>query len=271
MNRQQALSNLTFILIACWLVGCKSEQKDAQSTWLAQATSDEQQGAQVTIIIALSSIVPGGIVGHAGLAVDDAYWDYGPKRYKPLQPIKSIRSTAGPWWDDPDQQGAIDRSLNEVLADMPNKVHPLGSLVAVIQVRVTDEQAQAITDFWQDTYARMQNGEDIYRLTARQCASMVGWSLQIGLQDDAQASDRLPRDLHLMTPTRLYESLSESLIHTADPDRGQPADITLWQLDQHGLSPWRRPVISERLQLPVLPRIRLAFERIKYLPRDLFR
>ena len=229
---------------------------------------NHQPGQTVTVIIALSSIVPGGIIGHAGLAVEDQYWDFGPQRSTRLQPIKSIRSEAGPWWDDPDQQWTTDRCLSEVLADIPDKVHPLGSLVAVIQVQVTDEQAQAITDFWQDTYTRMENGQDTYRLSARQCASMVGWSLQVGLQNN-EGGDRLPRDLHLMSPTRLYETLSASLTHTAGPDQGKPADLSLWQLDQQGLSPWQRPSLCDRLALPELPRIRLAFERFKHLPSGL--
>lgn len=229
------------------------------------STSTNQPGQQVTVIIALSSIVPGGIIGHAGLAVQDDYWDFGPKRTEMLQPIKSIRSEAGPWWDDPDQQWAVDRSLDEVLADMPDKVHPRGSLVAIIQVQVTDKQAQAITDFWHDTYLRMHNGEDTYRLTARQCASMVGWSLRVGIEE-RQARERLPRDLRLMSPTRLYEQLSDELVHTAGPSKGQPADVTLWQLGSDGFTPWQRPELSERLDLPDLPRLRLAIERFKHLP-----
>jgi len=232
------------------------------------SASDRQSGQPVTVVIALSSIVPGGIIGHAGIAVGNDYWDFGPQRNELLQPLKSIRSEAGPWWDDPEQQWASDRSLNEVLADMPDKVHPAGSLVAVFELRVTDAQAEAITRFWHDTYLRMHNGEDTYRLTARQCASMVGWSLRVGLQE-AQARERLPRDLHLMTPTRLYETLNDSLVHTAGSRRGQPADVSLWQLGRDGLEPWQRPKLSARLALPDLPRLRLAIERVKHVPLGL--
>lgn len=271
MKPRHALSLAPLLALVGCLLCCKAEPiaPVSETAWHQGLATNDDAGQQVTVVIALSSIVPGGIIGHAGIAVEDQYWDFGPRRSDRLQPIKSIRSEAGPWWDDPDQQWTTDRCLSEVLADMPDKVHPLGSLVAVIQVQVTDEQAQAITDFWQDTYARMKNGQDTYRLTARQCASMVGWSLAVGLQDDTNSSDRLPRDLHLMSPTRLYETLSTSLTHTAGPDQGKPADVSLWQLDRDGLSPWQRPNLCDRLALPQLPRIRLAFERFKYLPSDL--
>lgn len=250
-------------------IGCQSTapSRDVAPFASHNKISIQSPGQRVTIIIALSSIVPGGIVGHAGIAVGDQYWDYGPKRRKILQPLKSIRSKAGPWWDDPDQQWITDRNLEEVLTDMPDKIHPLGSLVAVFEVQVTDVQAQAITRFWQNTYERMRNGKDIYRLTAKQCASMVAWSLHVGLQDEA--STHLPSDLRGTTPTRLYETLCDNLIHTAGPNHGQHAQPTLWQLDQNGLSLWRRPHGHDRCALTKRPRLRLAFERLKHWPADL--
>ena len=271
MTSHAARSLTALICLASCLLGCQSKPRTAHinQPWHDSITDQDASNKQVTVVIALSSIVPGGVIGHAGIAVDDAYWDYGPKRHKYLQPIQSVRSPAGPWWDDPDQQWANDRTLTQVLDDMPDKVHPLGSLVAVIQVQVTDTQAQAITTFWQDTYARMRADEDTYRLTARQCASMVGWSLDVALQGGHQSSGRLPRDLHLMSPTGLYQSLSESLAHTAGPSQGQPANITLWQLGADGFELWQRAERYDQLALPRLPRVRLAYERFKYLPADL--
>ncbi len=267
MTRSNTLSLVSLLALVSCILCCKAktEASAAPTPWHSATVDPNVPGQQVTIVIALSSIVPGGIVGHAGLAVEDAYWDFGPKRHPHLQPIKSIRSQAGPWWDDPEQQWAIDRSLGEVLADMPDKVHPMGSLIAIIQVQVTDAQADAITTFWHDTYARMQNEEDTYRLTVRQCASMVGWSLRVGLEEEL-ASERLPRDLRLMTPTKLYETLSDSLTHTAGPSKGESAEVSLWQLRVDGLEPWHRPLLAERLALPDLPRLRLAVERAKHLP-----
>ena len=264
-------TNLLTLLscLACTLMGCQSPCPPigAVTAQSCDAQHADSPGQRVTVIIALSSILPGGIVGHAGIAVQDQYWDYGPQRSKLIQPIKSIRSEAGPWWDDPEQAWSNDRSLHEVLADMPGKVHPKGSLIAVIQVRVTDQQAQAITHFWQDTYQRMREGEDTYRLTARQCSSMVAWSLRVGIEDGP--NDRLPRDLRRMTPTGLYESLSETLTNTAGPNQGQPAKVTLWQLDADGFKPWVSPDHFKHLQLSERPRFRLAIERLKHLPTDL--
>ncbi|MEM9110467.1 MAG: hypothetical protein AAGC72_10635 [Planctomycetota bacterium] len=257
--------------LGCFVLGCQTPSAplaDEEPIFKGE-TEDSEAGRQVTVVIALSSIVPGGVVGHAGIAVDDAYWDYGPTRTKLAQPIKSIRSEAGPWWDDPDQRWQADRTLHEVLCEMPDQVHPTGSLVAIVRASVTDEEAERIAAFWRDTYDRMRNGEDTYRLTARQCASMVGWSLQAGLENEVKVGDRLPRELHGMTPTKLYEKLREGLKHTAGPDQGQPADITLWQLQTNGLTAWHRPDTYEKLAMPELPRLRIAVERIKQLPQVL--
>ena len=145
MTRHATQTIAALGLLTYCLLGCKADASAAHPNvpWHEAITGTDAQCKQVTVVIALSSIVPGGIVGHAGLAVEDAYWDFGPKRHPHLQPIKSIRSQAGPWWDDTDQQWVTDRSLSEVLDDMPDKVHPVGSLVAIVQVQVTDEQADA--------------------------------------------------------------------------------------------------------------------------------
>lgn len=153
---------------------------------------------------------------------------------------------------------------------MPEKVRPIGSLIAIFQATVTYEEAHAISTFWQDTYKRMRQGEETYRLTARQCSSMVAWSLAVGLQGK-QAEDRLPRELHYVTPTRLYKKLHASLKHTAGPSMNEPAELTLWQLAPQGLTPWQRPALSEAIDLPEMPRLRLAIERIRHLPINLLR
>lgn len=235
----------------------------------ALPVSSNDSSETVTVVIALSSLIPGGIVGHSGLAVGEEYWDFGPSRVEKYQRLKSVRSPAGPWWDDPDQQWAVNRDLEAVLKDMPEQVHPLGSIIAIIQFEVTDEQADAIAGFWKDTYARMQEGEDTYALAGRQCANMVAWSLQAGMYDPYERTDRLPSDLKMMSPTKLYETLQDSLVHTAGPNAGKPAEVTLWQLDQDGFSPWYRGEIHKKLALPELPRIRLAYERFKFLPAAL--
>ncbi|MEO0474425.1 MAG: hypothetical protein AAF085_00450 [Planctomycetota bacterium] len=268
MTRYNPLALVLITALACTLVACKSEMiaSGPNEPWPQPLLHPVEEGQRVTVVIALSSLIPGGVVGHAGLAVGDEYWDFGPMRTDRLQRLRSIHSPAGPWWDDPDQQWVVNRDLEEVLEDMPEQVHPIGSLIAVVQVQVTDKQAEAIREFWHDTYARMQEGEDIYALAGRQCANMVAWSLQAGMHDPREMTDRLPSDLKMMSPTKLYETLQDSLVHTAGPNAGRPADVTLWQLDQDGFSPWHRGGIHGKLALPELPRIRLAYERFKFLP-----
>lgn len=271
MTKQLLLSAQFCIILLLSSAGCKSSADESKALITIETNERDglQEGEEVTVLIALSSVVPGGVVGHSGIAVGEAYWDFGPKRVERLQPLQSFRSTAGPWWDDPDQRWAGDRTLTQVLDDLPNHVHPVGSLVAVVRVRVTEEQAQAIAGFWHDVYARMQNGEDDYKLSGRQCANMVGWSLEVGLRDADPDANRLPRNLRMMSPTRLYETLRDSLTHTAGPNAGKPADLSLWQLKADGFEPWHRPPGWDRLSMPELPRIRLAYERLKHLPTDL--
>ena len=251
--------------------GCKTSGDDSKTPTSIEIKEHDglTEGEEVTVVIALSSVIPGGVVGHCGIAVGESYWDFGPKRVDRLQPMQSLRSTAGPWWDDPEQRWSDDRTLTEVIDDLPNHVHPVGSLVAVVRVRVKDQQADAITAFWEDVYARMRNGEDDYNLIGRQCANMVGWSLEVGMHNAAPDTNRLPRNLRMMSPTRLYETLRDSLRHTTGPNQGEPAEVALWQLGADGFEPWQRPEAWDRLAVPELPRIRLAYERLKYLPADL--
>ncbi|MFN3166484.1 MAG: hypothetical protein ACE37H_05415 [Phycisphaeraceae bacterium] len=249
-------------------IGCATTRpaQDTAARWPAHLAADDPSVREVTVVIALSSIVPGGVVGHCGVAVDQRYWDFGPQRVEAFQRLKSIRSDAGPWWDDPDQQWQTDHTLEQVLRAMPGELHPAGSLVAVFRFEVTEEQADAIARFWRDTYERMHQREDRYRLAGRQCASMAAWSLAHALGGLPDGDRPMPAELRWMTPTRLYELLRDGLRHSAGPLAGQPADLTLWQLGADGLEPWRRPLVWDGLGVPELPRLRLAFERLKLLP-----
>lgn len=258
------------ILLVLTNTGCATmptaDACDADAVWPGELTHDDPCVREVTVIIALSSIVPGGVVGHTGIAVDQQYWDFGPQRVDRFQRLKSIRSDAGPWWDDPDQHWQTNRTLAQVAQAIPDKLHPAGSLVAVFRVEVTVEQAEAIAGFWDDTYARMRVGKDEYRLVGRQCANMVGWSLAYALSDLPTGEQPLPDELRMMTPSRLYEKLRDKLRHTAGARAGEPADLTLWQLGHDGLTLWQRPAVWEGFGVPELPRLRLAFERVKHLP-----
>ena len=269
---QQGVGLTGLVLVLGFLcTSCTTAPQHQQAevvAWPADLADDDPERHEVTVVIALSSVVPGGVVGHSGIAVDGQYWDFGPQRVDKHQRFKAINSQAGPWWDDPDQRWQADRTLAEVLDDLPGKVRPTGSLIAVVRVDVTDAQAGSITAFWENTYTRMRGGADRYRLRGRQCANMVGWSLDEALHGGGSNND-LPRGLRLMTPTRLYETLRDDLRHTAGPHIGQPADVSLWQLGRDGIQPWQRPTVWDTRGVPELPRTRLAFERVRYMPEGL--
>lgn len=261
---------LAVITVGSVLTGCNAPpQPDSgivEVTWPGEIAELDPTQREVTVVIALSSIVPGGVVGHAGVAVDTRYWDFGPRRVERFQRLKAIESKAGPWWDDPAQDWQTDRTLLQVLDAMPGKIKPTGSIVAVFRCCVTQAQAEALEDFWEQTYERMHEGEERYALRARQCANMVGWSLDAALAYESGCDRPMPAEYRMMTPTKLYESLAGTLRHTAGPQRGEPAELTLWQLNRDGLKPWRRPTLWDRLGVRELPRTRLAIERVKHLP-----
>ena len=278
MKKRHASLNTWTILTLCligWCVaGCANTPMQAtacrpESAWPGALVQDEPDQREVSVVIALSSIVPGGVFGHAGIAVDQQYWDFGPERDARLQRLKAISSKAGPWWDDPDQRWQSNRTLAEVARDMTESVHPTGSLVAVFRAQVTDEQADAIIKFWNDTYARMRDHTDRYHLAGRQCSSMVGWSLASALGEMPAGDQPLPSELRLLTPSRLYEILRDRLRNTAGEYAGQPAELTLWQLGPDGMMRYERDAAWDQAGLPELPRLRLALERMKYLPGEL--
>lgn len=263
---------LTGVLLVLPLTGCSTPPEVVRpqpATWPGLMDTGSAGTHHVTIVIAHSSIVPGGVIGHAGVAVDGRYWDFGPRHRDRLQPMQAMKPQAGPWWDDPDQRWQVDRDLQDVLEAMPDKLHPVGAVVTIFQAQVTREQAKAMTAFWDDTYRRMRDGQDHYRLSKRQCASMAAWSLASGPSENTAGTDDLPREMRLMTPTALYESLRDQLRHTDGPKAGQPAYCVQWQLTNAGLELWQRPKIYNKLHVPELPRTRLAYERARYLTRSL--
>lgn len=184
---------------------------------------------KLTVVIALSA-VPLGITGHAGVAVGEQYWDFGPQRVEIKQRLRGLGSPAGPWWDDPAQRWGRDRALSGVLADLPELVHPEGSRVVVMSAWVTAGEAARVEQYWTRTYAAMADGSLRYELTHRQCSSVGCHSLGgvAGLPGflnvTADPSD-LPPQVRAMTPTALYLYLRVWMRHTAGPDAGDPADV----------------------------------------------
>ena len=246
--------------------GCASFASNrAAEPALAELAQDDPDKREVTVVIALSSILPGGIIGHTGIAVDDQYWDFGPERTDRFQKKRAFDSNAGPWWDDPDQQWENDRSLAEVFEAMPEMLKPEGSIVALMTIEVTDEQADQLIAFWDGCYARMRQGEEQYELRNKQCANVVAWSLSSAIKS-ASPIEQMPQQMRLMTPTALYQHLSSSLVHTAGDQVGEPAEVMHLQLKSDGIERWQPAIQWTRDGVPVIPRTRLAYERIEHLP-----
>lgn len=239
MNR---IAPSLFILLALVLLtGC--------GRWFATVPTPAADAVpaphRLTVIIALSA-VPLGVTGHTGVALDDQYWDFGPNRVATKQRLQSLGSPAGPWWDDPAQDGTADRSLEQVLAELPKRVHPEGSVVAIFTVDISEADAEAIAAYWARTYDTMADDAVRYELTHRQCASIGCHSLGgvAGLpafRNLTPDPTDLPPQLRVMTPTLLAMYLKANLRHTAGPNAGQRAETQWLRLRNGELVPYDPP------------------------------
>ena len=229
------LAGILLGLLAIASLGCTGTAKS--TTTIPEPPAEAQtQAEEITIIIALSNL-PLGRVGHAGIAVGDQYWDYGPDRVERFQRLQAFGSPAGPWWDDPDQQWQADRTLDEVIDALPEHVHPEGSLVAILRVQVTPEEARAVRIHWNNIYEQMSNTEPTYRFGGRQCSNVVLQSLSGvgGVGTFKHPVSKLPLRLRIMTPTLTYRYLKGHLRNTAGPNLGEPAEVKLFRLKDNQL------------------------------------
>lgn len=189
---------------------------------------------KLTVVVALSA-VPLGITGHTGVAIDERYWDFGPDRVSSKQHLQSIGSPGGPWWDDPDQRWQRDRTLTQVLDDLPELVHPEGSVVVIFTAWITEEEARTVERYWDERYLVMHNDAMRYEITHRQCASVGCHSLggvarMPGFLNLTPDPTDLPPQLRVMSPTMLAAYLRLKLRHTAGPNAGQRAEVEWLQL-----------------------------------------
>ncbi len=218
------------VLICSAALGCAARPAAA---W-AERLDTDGPSRTLTVVIAMSA-VPVGVTGHTGIAIEEAYWDFGPDRVPSKQRLQGLGSEAGPWWDDPEQRWGADRSLTEVLDDLPALVHPEGSVVLVFSAEITDAEARRVEDYWSRVYAEMRSGDARYALTHRQCASIGCHSLGgvaglPGFMNVTRDPTDLPPQLRVMSPSALGVYLRLNLRHTAGPDAGQPARIERYQL-----------------------------------------
>lgn len=221
---------LVCLMIAAMLAGCGTHRL-ATDPAAADPTGPPRK---LTVVVALSA-VPLGISGHTGVAIDERYWDFGPDRVETKQRLQSIGSPGGPWWDDPQQSWQSDRTLTQVMDDLPKLVHPEGSVVVVFTAWVTDGEARAVERYWDERYEVMHDDALRYELTHRQCASIGCHSLGgvaglPGFLNLTPDPTDLPPQLRVMSPTVLAAYLRLNLRHTAGPDAGQRADVEWLQL-----------------------------------------
>lgn len=249
-----------FVLFLGLLASAPGCQRLAGQT--AQPLAPDQE--EVTVIIALSAVVPAGVVGHAGIGVGNAYYDFGPDRVERMQRLQGFGSPAGPWWNDPEQRSETDHSLDEIVDQLGEKVYPEGGLIAVAKVRVSPEQAEQIAAYWDALYRQMEAGQRVYHLLGEQCANVVVASMvRPPEQLEAGQAPPVPRRFWGMSPTRLYRWLHRQDRLTATGRSDRAVSITLYQQQGGSIQPFTPWLDWSRLGLTPPVRARLGIERLR--------
>jgi len=258
MSKSPRIVSLALLLGALILqVGCNATARRDDAPLPAQGEHE------VTVIIALSAVVPAGVVGHAGIAVGEQFYDFGPDRVDRFQRIQGFGSAAGPWWDDPQQRGHIDYSLEEVISQLDEHVYPEGSLIAVATIPVTAEQAEQIAAYWEAVYLQMDSGQRVYNLLGAQCANVIAASMTCPPEKiGAEHAPPVPTRMRGMSPTRLYRWL-----HRQDrlSNRGRSdmqVQINLYQQRGGQIEPYTPRLGWSRLGMTPPVRVRLGIERL---------
>ncbi|MCF7906178.1 RHS repeat-associated core domain-containing protein [Candidatus Gracilibacteria bacterium] len=132
-------------------------------------------------------------VGHTGIAIDNEYYDYGPQ----TENGKSITGNffgakGGPFWD---QSSSVtndgNASLEDVLSSIQSNKIAQERNVFTVTAEITPEQAQAITNYWNN---RNEN-PGTYYLLGDQCTTTVAESL------DKAGLIRTPNMSNLFSPS----------------------------------------------------------------------
>ncbi|MFI4859803.1 MAG: hypothetical protein ACIAXF_03875 [Phycisphaerales bacterium JB063] len=208
---------------------------------MAQGDAADLPAHRLTVVIAMSA-VPLGITGHTGVAIDQDYWDFGPRRVARKQRLQGLGSPAGPWWDDPEQAGRADYTLAQVLDALPERVHPDGSVVVIFSADINEDEAHKLRAYWERTYDAMAEDGIRYELTHRQCSSVGCHSLGgvaglPGFMNLTPDPTDLPPQLRVMTPTLLAGYLRLNMHHTAGPDAGERAAVAWFRVCDGVLTP----------------------------------
>jgi RHS repeat-associated protein len=107
-----------------------------------------------------------GMSGHAGAAVGEDFYDYGPQ---PGEGTNFFGSKGRSWWDS-FASSSDDASLTEINSYISEK----GKKVSSFTMEVTVEQAVAFRSYWDDLYAN----PGTYHFAGRQCTTTVAYSLR---------------------------------------------------------------------------------------------
>jgi RHS repeat-associated protein len=163
-----------------------------------------------------------GFGGHAGMGIDDDYYDYGPE-----WPVNSFTALIGvpgcPWWDNPKSgvwnedlvHSPDDIMLSDILSGMADGFsrEPFGPFgmphdVYKIEIAVTASEAERARDYWREKYRHPGR----FGVFASLCSTAVMSSLeQAGVYE---------RSWLALSPANLLKSLP-SVTHTCGPNQGR--------------------------------------------------
>jgi RHS repeat-associated protein len=168
----------------------------------------------LTIIVEFSG---SGIknVGHTGVGIDNDYFDMGPANQVGFFGTTGAIS----WWSNPATKGIGD--LPGILNQIKTLLTPNGG--AIFTVEVPKGQGDTIWEYWQSVYTAMADGQVNYSVyNGSDCTTTVGYGLE-GIAGIPQFSISPWED-----PDGFAQLLANKLVNTCGPNRGQPADFTVF-------------------------------------------
>jgi len=173
-----------------------------------------------------------GLSGHAGIAIDGEYYDYGPSG-------SAMESPGTPWWDlhaHPNAKYILD--LNDKDADRIRKQMKLTTGSSVLgdasqgitetQVLVTKSQAKKIKAWWDDKYSNLGT-YSLKPWAGQHCTSTVMESLQKAEVIGTGIMGTISYETEIADPEEFYEHFLEELKHQAGylVNGSIPKDLTL--------------------------------------------
>jgi len=164
------------------IASCKKERAENIATLkrLAASNSRPSDNCQSQTGCHLISVVveiadpcasfPDSLIGHAGVGIDNSYYDFGPKH-------QSFTSTGTQWWanpEHPDWDGFYRKkdSSEVTLKDVVGKIGQLADRPAVIiQYCACSKATAAVQSHWDNLYYEIREGTCNWNLLKRSCTS----------------------------------------------------------------------------------------------------